>query len=76
MNKLKISALALIVAAWGMPVQAQTVQSLSREVDEMREELQILQRKIYRETSSNDIPTATCSSGQVRISQVEDQGRD
>lgn len=28
MNKLKISALALIVAAWGMPVQAQTVQSL------------------------------------------------
>ena len=76
MNKLKISALALIVAAWGMPVQAQTVQSLSREVDEMREELQILQRKIYRETSSNDIPTATSSSVQVRLSQFEEQVRD
>ena len=66
MNKLKISAL----------VQAQTVQSLSREVDEMREELQILQRKIYRETSSNDIPTATSSSVQVRLSQFEEQVRD
>ena len=76
MNKLKISALALIVAAWGMPVQAQTVQSLSREVDEMREELQILQRKIYRETTSNDIPTATSSSVQVRLSQFEEQVRD
>lgn len=42
----------------------------------MREELQILQRKIYRETSSNDIPTATSSSVQVRLSQFEEQVRD
>lgn len=72
----KFSVLALSCLAFTLPVQAQSLQSLSDDVENLREELEILQRRQYRENSMNDMPTATSSSVQQRLSQMEEQMRD
>lgn len=72
----KISTLVLVMVLWGNPLWAQSVQSLSREVDNLREDIQVLQRQTYREKAQNDIPTATTSSVQQQLSQFDEKMRD
>ncbi len=72
----EVSVLALAVFLWGMPVRAQSVQSLGKDVERLREEVEIIQRKLYRAEVSDSTPSATSSGTQVRLSQMEEQMRD
>lgn len=76
MKNWKVSLWVLSAVLWAVPLQAQTVQTLNKEVESLREDLSVLQRQLYRERSDSSVPTATSSSIQVQLSQFEERVRD
>ncbi len=76
MGKWTFFSLAIISMVLSVPdVSAQTVKSLSREVEDLREDLAVLQRQIYREKNDSDFSGQASGNVQQRLSQLEEDVR-
>ena len=70
--KISLAVLGVVLAA--TPAWAQSTAALSQEIDELREDLKILQRQMYRGQMSDDV-LADSGSVQQRLSQMEETVR-
>ena len=68
--------LAAVVLVGSMDVKAQTVKSLSRDVEALREDLEVLQRQAYRQQNSGNVAGASSGNVQQRLSQLEETVRE
>ena len=66
---------AAVVLVGSMDVKAQTVKSLSRDVEALREDLEVLQRQAYRQQNSGNVAGASSDNVQQRLSQLEETVR-
>ena len=62
---------AAVVLVGSMDVKAQTVKSLSRDVEALREDLEVLQRQAYRQQNSGNVAGASSDNVQQRLSQYQ-----
>lgn len=65
-----IVSLGLLLASTS--VSAQTVSELQRQMDSLKEDVTVLQRKIYREQNDSAMPSASASDVQVRLGQMDE----
>ena len=73
MNKLKFSGVILGCCLLAAPVQAIGNYASQREVDKLREDVEVLQRQLYRDKSN--VPAGKSSDILVRMSDFEEQMR-
>lgn len=74
MRNWKISTAALALWVCCAPAFAQSTAALSQEIEELREDLRVLQRQMYRGQVSND-PGEYSGTVQQRLSQLEETVR-
>ena len=75
MKNWKVAVLAGVALFWSFPLQAQSVDSLRREVNNLKEDMQLLQRQIYRSGNGEGVSAAASSNVQQRLSQMDETVR-
>ncbi len=73
MNKIKFCSVVLGCSLFAVPVQAIGNYASQREVDNLREDIEVLQRQLYRDQSN--VPAGKSSDILVRMSDFEEQIR-